>query len=303
MKSVKILLCILSVLLIFAACSKDSDNPNPEKPDFQGSSNGDAVSDEVKIEFNIEQDFTPEYVAVYKVANKDMKSTEISTLLHIFGFSHPHESKEDGVAVYREDNKELRVEHSGRYSYINSSYSGNEQISKSDEDIKKDAEKLLRDHNLIPMGFYCSKDIKTAVSSDGVVYEKTVTFLRSIVGYEVVGKSEISVTYNQAGIARVICSYNTHTYYTSLPCKTTDQLKEQLLSDEAMVSFDKTKLTDTASIKIDKNSVVYYENDEDSLKYIMPCIKFAGTISDSNGASTEFTSIIPLPTEDSYSQE
>ena len=227
----------------------------------------------------------------------------------VFGFTNPTVAIGQDISnrtqtTYTEGDKELRVINDGHYVYLDRMKREDIPVSLSDEEVKKQAETFLRDNSLLPEGFSVRgvgySTIETDIDPEPQIVEKTVGFFRKIDGYDVYGRSDIMVTYNEYGITEVYSIYNNYELYCVMECKTLEEAQSDILSPDSWISTDAAEFGQARNIQITECEIIYYDKAHTSSDFIQPCIAFIGTITDEKGNSARFSSTVPALKEECY---
>lgn len=298
------LFCIITVLLL-TSCGKLGFGL--KKPEFPQTGAAQDVA-AAQVEWAVKNETIPQKMPVYRVKNQKADEEQTAKLLSLFGFSEPTITKDTDPAGraqirYQEGKKWLRVVNSTNFVYLAEQSTPEEQLSLSDDEVKKQAKEFLQENDLLPEGFVMNERLGyTELTGDGIdtpiVSQKTVGFHRQIDGLEVYGVAKIDVMFTNNGISEVYCVYDEYELDKSYDCKSFAEAKAALLSSDARVSVDSDYKIE--SVRITECEMVYYANAAVGMDTIQPCIRFKGEAVDSKGETVTFSSMIPALTEESY---
>lgn len=305
MKAIKLLGTVLFVAIMLSSCGTNA--AELKKPTFPQLAQEMNIS-EAELKIQLTDTAIVNELPVYRVSNKKMDQSRINQLLSVFGFTEPiietgKDPSNRAQTVYREGDKELCIIHNGNYVYLDHQRAEDVAVTLSDDEVKRRAEKFLRENGLFPDGFFAGgvgySTLET-LDSDPVIFEKTAGFFRKIDGYDVYGHSDITVTYNARGIAAVYSVFNDYVLDRSLACKTLQEAQTKILSSDSWLNFDGSKVGQGKSIQITNCEIVYYDDASSANDFIQPCLSFKGSILDSKGNTTAFSSVVPALKEACY---
>ena len=298
------LFCIITALLL-TSCGKLGFGL--KKPEFPQTGAAQDVAS-AQVEWAVKNETIPQKMPVYRVKNQKADEEQTAKLLSLFGFSEPTITKDTDPAgraqiVYQEGSKYLRVVNSTIFVYLAGQRATEEQLSLSDDEVKKQAKEFLQENDLLPEGFVMNERLGyTELTGDGIdtpiVSQKTVEFHRQIDGIKVYGVAKVAVSFTNNGISEVYCVYDEYELDRSYDCKSFAEAKAALFSSDARVSVESDY--NVESVRITDCEMVYYANAAVGMDTIHPCIRFKGEVVDSKGETVTFSSMIPALTEESY---
>lgn len=306
MKAIKLSATILSMAILLSSCGNIPGKL--KKPEFPELALALDI-DKAELDIQLTDTELASELPVYRVTNVKMSQEKVDTLLSVFGFTNPTVAIGQDISnrtqtTYTEGDKELRVINDGHYVYLDRMKREDIPVSLSDEEVKKQAETFLRDNSLLPEGFSVRgvgySTIETDIDPEPQIVEKTVGFFRKIDGYDVYGRSDIMVTYNEYGITEVYSIYNNYELYCVMECKTLEEAQSDILSPDSWISTDAAEFGQARNIQITECEIIYYDKAHTSSDFIQPCIAFIGTITDEKGNSARFSSTVPALKEECY---
>jgi hypothetical protein len=260
----------------------------------------------INLQKNLQESIFEKDVAVYKIVSRRKNNDYDANLLKIFGFTN-YEVKEDvepsgrSVFIYLQGNKRLRVVENGNFVFELLEKSENTPLKLSDNEVMEKAKWFLQENGLLPDGFKMGNEVGYSELASSGIYEKSVGFFREINGLKVYGHSDILVAYTNQGLSLVQSVYNDIQYYKPFALKSYDDGVKNILTDDAWINFDATKLKSQNKIIVNKCELVYYEYAPSAdTSYIQPCYSFSGEIYDNSGISTDFSSIVPAIKDEFY---
>lgn len=306
MKTAKLYIMIISMVILSSSCG---NNPvELKKPEFPQMALALDI-DKAELDIQLTDTALESELPVYRVSNTEMSESKVNRLLSVFGFTDPMVAVGKDLAnrtkiTYTEDYKKLCIINDGHFVYTGRQEHEDIPVSLSDEEVKKQAEKFLRDNDLLPEGFSVGgvgySEVRSSVDPKPIIYEKCVGFFRRIDGYDVCGRSDILVTYDEQGIVDVYSVYNNYELDCVMECKTLEEAQAEILSSDSWISCNAKEFGRAKKIQITECEIVYYDKANTASGFIQPCITFIGTIIDEKGNSTEFSSTVPALKEECY---
>lgn len=188
------------------------------------------------------------------------------------------------------DNDTLEIYDTGSYIFSHNRNS-NDIVTLSDDEAIILAEKFLKDYALLPNGFVAGKILGGTYNKNGEPLKKTVGFYHEIDGYEVYGRSDITVEIDSIGINGVYSIYNEYEFEQKVKSLTFDEILDISPLKEGQIIYDATKLSgEVERVVIDDLQIMYYDSpvNQPELTYILPIYKFKGKIYDVDGNFTDY---------------
>ena len=97
-------------------------------------------------------------------------------------------------------------------------------INIPDEQVVELAEEYLKNNDLLPNGFTIGKSLGGTYDENGKPLMKSVCFCREIGGYEVYGRSDITVEVDAQGIDAIYSIYSDYEFERNIRCLSYNEL-------------------------------------------------------------------------------
>ena len=296
----------LTLLLTAAGCA----SARLTKPEFPGMAQASFSLNGVNVRMQVSEPVRETSLPVYRVANRELSESETKKLLDAFGFVNPSVKTESDASdgsrkVYTENDRVLELSAMGNYRFTDKALCADDKkpVMLSDDEAKETARQFLTERGLLPEGFVQEGKGEESLSTgeETIVNKKIVGFFQKINGCPVYGHSEITVSCAADGIAEVYSRYSwPGENPQSMSCLTMAEAQEKILSETSWIEYNESGLNDVDHIEITEAKIAYYDDPGEDFAFLQPCFYFHGTLYDSAGKKTDFTSLVPALKEECY---
>ena len=290
----KILVCVIILTIIseLCACKKKVSN-SQNKIDFPQIAQ--EIHGTVPFEFELgnQKNELGKEIGLYKIKpRRTIKNSEYydGYLFKLFCGNIIRSTEYKQYTRYTcGDGDTLEIYNSG--SFI---FSHNRDCTKviniPDEQVVELAEEYLKNNDLLPNGFTIGKSLGGTYDENGKPLIKSVCFCREIGGYEVYGRSDITVEVDAQGIDAIYSIYSDYEFERNIRCLSYNELIDIDPLKEGQIVYDATKLNaEVSKIIIKEFKIMYYDSpiNQPELSYIQPVYQFKGVAVDSEGNGTD----------------
>lgn len=246
---------------------------------------------------------------VYKALPQRTGENYDQKILDLFDFVPDEVIKDADSKTYRigDFDKSLKIYNNGCFYYrISRSHYDDIPLTMTDEEILTEGEAYLRAKNLLPENFYAGRKFGGTIQGDdtGSYYKvKTMGFFQEIDGYDMWGRSDVSVGFWEGGIAEVSSVYSNYTFDRRITCKSYEQVVKESkeYTKHGMFEYDTEIIKSKVKTVIFNNvEILYYDApmDKPENTHIQPCYQFSGTAIDQKGnTSPAYWTIQAVPDE------
>lgn len=289
----KFFACIIMLILLFGLCACQG-NTKVRKIKFPKTAQ--ELHDRVPFEFNIGdyKDMMGKNLPLYKIVRRRTPKNEKyydGCLFKAFAGSINETIKRDRFTKYVcNDGDSLEIYDDGNYVFT-SKRSSKETIRTSDQEIILLAEEYLKNNALLPDGFKAGKTLGGTYNADGTPVMKSVGFYHKINGYEIYGRSDITVEIDAYGICAIYSIYSNYEFEKNVRCLSYEEVLDIDPLQEGQILYDPAKLKGKIdSVIINELKIMYYDSpfNQPELNYIQPIYQFKGTAFDGDGNSTDY---------------
>ncbi|MGI6265018.1 MAG: hypothetical protein ACOYJY_06095 [Acutalibacteraceae bacterium] len=232
---------------------------------------------------------------------KEGRDAYQTRLLTVF-FGDDRQARQEGsftrFAHYVGDNGKLNLYDNGCYSFFRDGGS-RAPVPYTDEEVVEKAAQFLRENGLLPDGFEPGRKLggEATVSDEGsVMTSRSVGFYHKIDGYDLYGRSDVSVEIDAEGIKRVTGIYSDYAYDRDVECLSYKEVQALDPVDVGQILYNAEELADRPDhITLTGVKVMYYDAPvtQPELTHIQPIYQFSGVIEDARGNAAEYYWTIP----------
>ena len=291
----KILVCVIILMIIsgLCACKKKVSNL-PNKIDFPQIAQ--EIHETVPFEFELgnQKNELGKEIGLYKIKpRRTIKNSEYydGYLFKLFCGNIIRSTEYKQYTKYTcSDSDTLEIYNSGSFIFSHNR-DCTEVINIPDEQVVELAEEYLKSNDLLPNGFTVGKSFGGTYDENGKPLMKSVGFYREIGGYEVYGRSDITVEVDAQGINAIYSIYSDYEFERNIRCLSYNELITIDPLKEGQIVYDATKLNaEVSKIIIKEFKIMYYDSpiNQPELSYIQPIYQFKGIAVDSEGNRTDY---------------
>lgn len=299
MKKILLILVLLAIILGCVSCTKYNESTKIVPISFPQLAAELHSTSTIRFDFSEDElevfgNEMPVYKIISRKRNND--SSYDSNLLNIFNIDYEEMEAKEHFTTYRCKNGDtLEIYKNGSYIYTKNS-ARNEIITLSDEDAVKIAQEYLTDKNILPSNFVPGKKLGKMIINNKDIVMKSVGFYNEIDGYDMYGRSDISVEISADGVSAVSSIYNDYQFDRNISCLTYGEIKQLNPTEHGQAVYEVDKVSSQIDeIVFNDVKIMYYDSpvNQPDLSHIQPVYQLIGKIIDSDGKTTDYYWTIP----------